>query len=109
MGCRYITRPALSDERVQLNAAGQVELKLKMPWRDGTTHLVMIPADAPHPENAHKWIDYIMRPEVQAAITNKVMFTSPNAAARPLIRPEVLANMLAFPPGGLPGDQGAVL
>ncbi len=25
--CRYITRPALSDERVQLNAAGQVELK----------------------------------------------------------------------------------
>jgi hypothetical protein len=31
--CRYITRPALSDERVQLNAAGQVELKLKTPWR----------------------------------------------------------------------------
>ena len=27
--CRYITRPALSGERVQLNAAGQVELKLK--------------------------------------------------------------------------------
>ena len=24
--CRYITRPALSDERVQLNGAGQVEL-----------------------------------------------------------------------------------
>jgi hypothetical protein len=34
--CRYITRPAPSDERVQLNAAGQVELKLKTPWRDGT-------------------------------------------------------------------------
>jgi Putative transposase len=41
--CRYITRPALSDERVQVNAAGQVELKLKTPWRDGTTHLVMTP------------------------------------------------------------------
>jgi hypothetical protein len=41
--CRHITRPALSDERVQINAAGQVELKLKMPWRDGTTHLVMSP------------------------------------------------------------------
>jgi hypothetical protein len=38
--CRYITRPALSDERVQLNGAGQVELKLKTLWRDGTTHLV---------------------------------------------------------------------
>ena len=31
--CRCITRPALSDERVQVNAAGQVELKLKSPWR----------------------------------------------------------------------------
>ncbi|WP_162910286.1 transposase [Azohydromonas sediminis] len=36
--CRCITRPALSDERVQINAAGQVELKLKTTWRDGTTH-----------------------------------------------------------------------
>ncbi|MFO0296067.1 MAG: transposase [Pseudomonadota bacterium] len=47
--CRYITRPALSDERVQLNAAGQVELKLetqaKTPWRDATTHLVMAPLE----------------------------------------------------------------
>ena len=43
--CRYITRPALSDERVQLNAAGQVELELKTPWRDGTTHLVMSPLE----------------------------------------------------------------
>ena len=43
--CRYIARPALSDERVQCNAAGQVELKLKTPWRDGTTHLVMSPLE----------------------------------------------------------------
>lgn len=43
--CRYITRPALSDERVQLNAAGQVELKLKALWRDGITHLVVSPLE----------------------------------------------------------------
>jgi len=46
--CRYIIRPALSDERVQLDAAGQVELKLKTPWRDGTTHLVMSPLEFMH-------------------------------------------------------------
>jgi len=40
---RYITRPALSDERIQVNAAGQVGLALKTLWRDGTTHLVMSP------------------------------------------------------------------
>ena len=43
--CRYITRPALSDEQVRLNTAGQVELKLKTSWRDGTTHLVTSPLE----------------------------------------------------------------
>ena len=31
--CRYVTRPALSEERIQVNAAGQVQLELKTPWR----------------------------------------------------------------------------
>jgi len=43
--CRYITRPALANERVQINAAGQVVLKLKTPWRDGSTHIVMSPLE----------------------------------------------------------------
>ena len=43
--CRHITRPALANERVQTNAAGQVVLKLKTPWRDGTTHLLMSPLE----------------------------------------------------------------
>ena len=43
--CRYITRPALADERVQTNAAGQVVLKVKTPRRDGTKHLVMSPLE----------------------------------------------------------------
>jgi len=42
--CRTITRPALANERVQINSAGQVALKLKPAWRDGTTHIVMSPA-----------------------------------------------------------------
>jgi len=59
---------------------------------------MMIPADAPHPENAHLWINYILRPEVQAEITNYTMFTSPNLAARKFIDADVLANKIAFPP-----------
>jgi len=39
--CLYITRPALANERVKTNAAGQVVLELKTPWRDATTHLVL--------------------------------------------------------------------
>ena len=37
--------PTLAIEREQTNAAGQVVLKLKSPWRDGTTHLVMPPLE----------------------------------------------------------------
>ena len=59
---------------------------------------MVIPADAPHPQNALLWMDYILRPEVQAEITNKVMFTSPNLAARAFVHPDVLANVIAFPP-----------
>ena len=39
--CRCITRPALATERVQTNAAGQVVLKLKIPWRDGESGLTI--------------------------------------------------------------------
>ena len=42
--CRYITRPAFSDQREQLNAAGQAEFRLNTPRR-GTTHLVMSPLE----------------------------------------------------------------
>ena len=37
--------PAPSEERVQCNAAGKMELKLKTPWLDGTAHLVLLRVD----------------------------------------------------------------
>ena len=43
--CRYITRPAIANERLKLNSAGDVVLQLKSPYRDGTTHIVMSPLE----------------------------------------------------------------
>ena len=43
--CRYLTRPAIANERLSLNHAGQVVLKLKTPNRDGTSHLLMSPLE----------------------------------------------------------------
>jgi len=43
--CRYITRPAIANERLQRNRAGQVVLQLKSPYKDGTTHIVMEPLE----------------------------------------------------------------
>ena len=43
--CRYISRPSLSEERLSLNAQGQVVYKLKTTYRNGTTHIVLDPLD----------------------------------------------------------------
>ncbi len=43
--CRYITRPAVALERLSLNARGQVVYRLKKPYDDGTTHIVMSPLE----------------------------------------------------------------
>ncbi len=59
---------------------------------------MVIPADAPHPDNAHKWINYILRPEVHAALTNKVFYANPNAASRKLIKPEIANDPAVYPP-----------
>jgi putrescine transport system substrate-binding protein len=55
-----------------------------------------IPADAPHPGNAHKWINYIMRPDVHASLTNKVFYANPNKESRKFIKPEVANNPTVF-------------
>lgn len=39
--CRYIARPAVSLERLKINTRGQVVYRLKKPYSDGTTHIVM--------------------------------------------------------------------
>jgi hypothetical protein len=43
--CRYITRPAIANERLKRNRANQVVLQLKSPYKDGTTHIVMEPLE----------------------------------------------------------------
>ncbi|MFN7887767.1 MAG: polyamine ABC transporter substrate-binding protein, partial [Betaproteobacteria bacterium] len=46
-----------------------------------------IPADAVNVENAYKFINYILRPEVHASLTNKVLYANPNAESRRHIKP----------------------
>ena len=43
--CRYITRPAVSNERIELTECGHVSYRLKTPYRDGTTHVFFSPID----------------------------------------------------------------
>ncbi|MBO8415442.1 MAG: polyamine ABC transporter substrate-binding protein [Proteobacteria bacterium] len=51
-----------------------------------------IPRDAEHKDNAYKFLDYIMRPEVIAEITNYVRYANANADATPLVNEDIRNN-----------------
>jgi putrescine transport system substrate-binding protein len=55
-----------------------------------------IPIDAPHPNNALLWMNYIMRPEVHASLTNKVFFATPNLASLKFVQKDVVENKTIF-------------
>lgn len=55
-----------------------------------------IPADAPHPDNAHKFINYILRPQVHAGLTNKVFYANPNLASVKYVRKDIAGNKTIF-------------
>lgn len=82
-----------------VEAENGVQIRYVIP-KEGTLiwfDAMMIPADAPHPELALQFIDYILRPEVSAAITNYVTYAGPNLAALPLIDPEIRNDAGVYP------------
>jgi len=59
-----------------------------------------IPSDAPHPQNAHAFLDFIMRPEIVAEITNYVFYANANKASLALVDAEITGD-----PGTYPSDE----
>jgi putrescine transport system substrate-binding protein len=55
-----------------------------------------IPADAPHPQNAQLFINYILRPEVHGSLTNKVFYANPNKASLKFVSKDVASNPSVF-------------
>jgi putrescine transport system substrate-binding protein len=81
--------------------AGQgVEIAMTVP-KEGTIiwfDMYAIPADAPHPDNAHAFINYMMKPEVAAANSNFVHYATGNADAVALLDPAVRDDPGVYPP-----------
>ncbi|MCC9625887.1 polyamine ABC transporter substrate-binding protein [Thalassospira sp. MA62] len=76
------------------------EIKYVIP-KEGTLiwfDAMMIPADAPNPELAHKFIDYVLRADVEADIANYVAYATPNLAAMDLVDEELLNDPGIYPP-----------
>lgn len=60
--------------------------------------VMAVPKDAPHPENAMKFINYIETPQVHAAITNKMFYPNANKEARKYVVKAVADNPMIYPP-----------
>ena len=56
-----------------------------------------IPKDAPHPDEAHAFVDYMMRPEVAAKNVNVTKFASGVVAAKPMVSKDILDNPSIYP------------
>ena len=59
--------------------------------------MLAIPADAKHVENAHAFINYLMKPEVIAKVSNYVSYASGNKASLPLVDAAIRNNPNIYP------------
>jgi putrescine transport system substrate-binding protein len=88
-------------------AGRPVQLAYTVP-REGTLawfDLWFIPADAPHPQNALLFLDYMLRPKVIADVSNEVRYAAPNLAAIPLLDPAVRDDPAIYPPEDIRRDM----
>ncbi len=94
--CRYVTRPAIANERLTLTDCDQVVYELKTPYRDGTTHIVMSPL-----ELLQRLAALVPRPRLNLIRFHGVL--APNAKWRSQIVPEPPAQAEA---GTEPVEEG---
>lgn len=90
-----------AQERTRIAANGE-QVRYSIP-REGAVmwfDVAAIPADAPHPANAHRFINFLLDASVAARNTNSIHFPNGNLASQPQVRPE-LRNTAIFPQGEL--------
>jgi putrescine transport system substrate-binding protein len=62
-----------------------------------TVDMMGIPADAPHPHNALLWLNFLLRPDVIAGVTNYIKYPNGNAASLPLVRADIREDESIYP------------
>ena len=78
-----------------------------------TYNALLIPASAPHPEAALKFLNFILEPKIIAAITNDIHYGNDNLEARRYVDKAILEDPAVYPPPQLrarlylPAELGA--
>ena len=81
------------DAGIKMNLAYFVPKTGAPAWFD----LWTIPADSKNVENAHVFIDFLLRPEVVAACTNFIGYANANKAATPFVDPAIAGDPAVYP------------
>ena len=89
-----------ANARARARAVGiTVNLSFTVP-REGAMQsfsALLIPMGAPHREAAYRFINFLLRPRVIAAITNEIYYGNDNMAARPYVDPRILSDPTLYP------------
>lgn len=81
-------------------AAGlPLQLRFTVPREgaNGAFDALLIPADAPDPGPAHRFLNYMLEPQVMAAVTNAIHYANNNAAATPYVDAAIRADPAVYP------------
>ena len=91
----------IAQSRQRASEAGKaVTIGYSVP-REGALSIVdviAIPADAPHPKNAHRFIDYLLRPDVAAKNATAITYASGVAGAAALVSESLRNDSAVYPP-----------
>ena len=94
--------------RARAQAAGiSLNLAFTLPKEGSNASFdaLLIPTGAPHPENAHKFIDFMLQPRVIAAVTNDIHYANDNLAANAFVDPLILNDPAVYPPPAIEARQ----
>lgn len=61
------------------------------------TDCLAIPKNAPHPDNAHKFLNFLMRPDIAKQIAEEVGYATPNREALKLLPAKLRNDPVAYP------------
>jgi putrescine transport system substrate-binding protein len=96
-----------SDYAIAVDRAREAGVDLPLAFtipKEGTSNTVngwLIPFDAPDAAEAHEFINYMLRPDVIAKVTNDTHYPNEIPASRPLVRPAILDDPALYPPPAL--------
>ncbi|WP_170113090.1 extracellular solute-binding protein [Ahniella affigens] len=86
---RAATQALATDRRVQYRIPKEGAIR----WVD----VMAIPNSAPHPGNAHQFINYLLRPDVIAGISDQLHYANPNVEAQALQSASLLMDQAVYP------------